>query len=193
MKKTNFKPLRTLMQESEDIAPMMRKVALIARLQKTYADAIHKHFPHLTHLHETSRVAAIEGTTLVVAVANGAIATTLKQMLPRLLERYRENIEETEIKERSQEHSQQKINRKISENKKQEQEVTLIRILVQPEYFGPDLEPKPVRRTQAATMPMPSEALGQLAMQLNDSPLKETLKRIQKRRERALTTTKKPS
>ena len=143
---------------------MMRKAALISRLQQTYVGTIP------AHLQSASRIAAVEGSTLVIAVANGAVATSLKQMLPRLLERFRE---------------------KFQENQKQEQEVTAIRVLVQPEYFGADLEPKQIKRTPIATTSMPAEALNQLANQLGDSPLKETLKRIQKRRERTLTNSKK--
>ena len=143
---------------------MMRKAALISRLQQTYVSTIP------AHLQSTSRIAAAEGTTLVIAVANGAVATSLKQMLPRLLERFRENFQE---------------------NQKQEQQVTAIRVLVQPEYFGPDLELKPIKRTPIATTPMPADALSELTNQLGNSPLKETLKRIQRRRERALTNSKK--
>ena len=143
---------------------MMRKAALISRLQQTYVGTIP------AHLQSASRIAAVEGSTLVIAVANGAVATSLKQMLPRLLERFRE---------------------KFQENQKQEQEVTVIRVLVQPEYFGADIEPKKIKRTPIATTPMSAEALNQLANQLGDSPLKETLKRIQNRRERTLTNFKK--
>ncbi len=143
---------------------MMRKAALISRLQQTYVGTIP------AHLQSASRIAAVEGTTLVIAVANGAVATSLKQILPRLLERFRE---------------------KFQENQKQEQEVTAIRVLVQPEYFWVDMEPKQIKRTPIDTTPMPAEALNQLANQLGDSPLKETLKRIQNRRERTLTNSKK--
>ena len=159
-KKSGFKPIRTLMSENEEIAPMMRKVALISRLQQTYVNTVP------AHLKSTSRIAAVEGTTLIIAVANGAVATSLKQMLPRLLE-------------------------KINENQKQEQEVTVIRVLVQPEYFGLDIEPKPVKRRLIPTTSMPVEMLSQLTTTLGDSPLKETLKRIQTRRERTLTNSNK--
>ncbi len=175
--KSGFKPLRALISEDEGIAPMMRKAQLISRLQKTYAESIPA---NLIHLSESSRIAAVEGTTLVIAVANGAVATSLKQMMPRLLVAFQKNL-------------QDKINRNISENQKQEQEVTAIKLLVQPEYFGVIVEPKPVRRTIIANIPMPADAMAELASQLSDSPLKETLKKIQGRRERALTNSKKPS
>jgi len=159
-KKSGFKNIRALMSESQEIAPMMRKVALISRLQQTYVNTIP------AHLKLTSRIAAVDGTALIIAAANGAVATSLKQMLPRLLE-------------------------KIKENKKQEQEVTAIRVLVQPEYFGADTAPKSVKRRLVPTTPMPAEMLNQLTAKLGDSPLKETLKRIQNRRERTLTGGKK--
>ena len=89
--KSGFKPLRTLMSENQEIAPMMRKAQLIARLQKTYAESIPA---NLIHLNESSRIAAVEGTTLVIAVANGAVATSLKQMLPRLLVTFQKNSQD---------------------------------------------------------------------------------------------------
>ena len=176
MKKSGsgFKPLRTLISENEEIQPMMQKAALISRLQKTYADTIPA---NLQHLNETSRIAAVEGSTLVIAVANGAVATSLKQMLPRLLEQFQKNAQS---------------NQKFLKHQTPEQEVTAIRLLVQPEYFGADSTPKPLQRATIANTPMSADALSKLTNQLADSPLKETLEKIQKRRERALTTAKKP-
>ncbi len=95
---------------------------------------------------------------MVIAAANGAVAAKLKQMLPRLLEKFRQN-------------------------KKQEQEVTAISVLVQPTYF----EPEAPLRTGPPREPMPSKMLGELAESLEDSPLKKTVEKIMKQRERALT------
>jgi hypothetical protein len=159
--KTGFKPIHTLMSENEAIAPMLQRLNLISRLQQTYVSAIP------AGLIASSRVAAVEGTTLVIAVANGAIAASLKQILPRLLV-------------------------KFQENKMQEQEVTAIRVVVQPEALALDREATKPPRTLAGNAPMPDSALGELANALEDSPLKVTVQQIQKRRERALTNRKKP-
>ncbi len=95
---------------------------------------------------------------MIIAAANGAVAAKLKQMLPRLLEKFRQN-------------------------KKQEQEVTAITVLVQPDFFLPAPAPK----TGAPREPMPTTLLDELAESLEDSPLKTTIEGIRKRRERALT------
>jgi hypothetical protein len=86
------------------------------------------------------------------------VAAKLKQMLPRLLEKFRQN-------------------------KKQEQEVTVISVLVQPDFF----QPEPAPRTGPPREPMPTAMLAELAESLEDSPLKTTVEKIRKRRERALT------
>ncbi|HEX9391076.1 MAG TPA: DciA family protein [Usitatibacteraceae bacterium] len=160
--KTGFKPIHALMGENEAIAPMLQRLNLISRFQQTYVSTIP------AGLNASSRVAAVEGTTLVIAAANGAVAASLKQMLPRLLA-------------------------KFQENKMQEQEVTAIRVVVQPESLALDREPP--RRTRATTVapiaPMPDSSLGKLAEALEESPLKTTIQQIQKRRERALTVRKK--
>ena len=99
---------------------------------------------------------------MIIAVANGAVATKLKQMLPRLLEKFRQN-------------------------KKQEQEVTAISVVVQPDFF----QPEPAPRTGPPREAMPTEMLTELAESLEDSPLKTTIQGIRRRRERALTTSSK--
>jgi hypothetical protein len=104
----------------------------------------------------------VEGTTIIVATANGAVAAKLKQMLPRLVEKFSE---------------------KISENKKQYQEVTSISLIVQPEFFVPERQPPPA----PAREPMPLKKLSELAESLGDSPLKSALEAIAKSRQRALT------
>ena len=158
--KTGFKPIHALMSENEAIAPMLQRLNLIARLQKTYVSIVP------TGLTESSRVAALEGTTLIIATANGAVAATLKQILPRLLA-------------------------KFQENKKQEQEVNAIRVVVQPEALAVDRAPPTPKRAVIAIAPMLDSSLLKLADALDESPLKATVQRIQKRRERALTVAKK--
>ena len=153
-----FKPINALMRDNEAIAPIHDRLQRIARLQHSFADVLPP------GLNTSCRVAAVEGSTLVIAAANGAVAAKLKQMLPRLLE-------------------------KFSQNKKQEQEVTAISVLVQPDFF----QPEPAPRTGPPREPMPTAMLAELAESLEDSPLKTTVEKIRKRRERALTTAAKKS
>ena len=152
MANTGFKPINALLRDNEAIAPIHDRLQRISRLQHSFADTLPP------GLKTSCRVAAAEGSTLIIAVANGAVAAKLKQMLPRLLEKFRQN-------------------------KKQEQEVTAISVLVQPTYFEPEIAP----RTGPPREPMPSKMLAELAESLEDSPLKRTVDQIMKQRERALT------
>jgi hypothetical protein len=159
--KSGFKPIRTLVAENESIAPMLRQLGIISRLQKTYADTVP------TSLNDTSRIAAVEGSTIIVAAANGHAATILKQMLPRLLQQFREN-------------------------QKQEQEVTAIRVIVQPSMTLANSE-LPLRTINLeGGEPMPEKAIEYLVDSLADSPLKDTMKRMQQKRSRAQDRAKKP-
>lgn len=158
--KSAFKPIRTLVAENESIAPMLRQLEIISRLQKTYAETIP------TSLNDVSRVAAVEGSTIIVAVTNGNAATILKQILPRLLQQFREN-------------------------KKQEQEVTSIRVIVQPTMTAGAGQILSRVTGVNSTGPISDKSMGQLADSLTDSPLKETIKRIQQQRARAGSRTKK--
>jgi hypothetical protein len=151
----SFKPIRTLVAENEAMEPILGRLAVISRLQKTFADTL----PPSLRL--SSRVAAVEGTTLIVAATNGAAAALLKQMVPRLVERFQEN-------------------------QMQEQEVTAIRVIVQPEATAETGRVMPRRKAAGNVAPMADAALNTLADTLSDSPLKETLTKIQKKRERTL-------
>lgn len=155
MTSSGFKPINALMRENPALAPIQDRLRQFSRLQQSFADALPP------GLNQSCRVATVEGSTLVIAVANGAIATKLKQILPRLLE-------------------------KIRENKKQEQEVTAITVIVQPDRFTPPA----VTHVGPARDPMSTEKLSELAESLEDSPLKATIERIRanrSKRERALT------
>jgi hypothetical protein len=155
---SGFKPINALMRDNEAIAPIHDRLQRVSRLQHSFADALP---PGLS---VSCRVAAVEGSTLVIAAANGAVAAKLKQMLPRLLEKFRQN-------------------------KKQEQEVTVISVVVQPDFF----QPEPAPRTGPPREPMPSAMLAELAESLEDSPLKTTIEGIRRQRERALTAANKKS
>ena len=156
------KPIRTLLRESEALMPFHQRLRQLSRLQKTFVDALP---PGLS---ESCRIATVEGSTIIIATANGAVAAKLKQMLPRLLERFCENIRE---------------------NKTQYQEVTGISLIVQPEFFVAEKPP----RLAPARAPLPIEKLAELAESLEDSPLKATLLTLTLRRQRVLTNKQKPS
>ncbi len=158
--KSGFKPIRTLVAENESIAPMLRQLGVISRLQKTYANTVP------TSLNDVSRIAAVEGSTIIVAAANGHAATILKHMLPRLLQQFREN-------------------------QKQEQEVTAIRVIVQPTMTTGHGEP-PLRAIKTeGGKPISEKAIEYLVDSLADSPLKDTMKRMQQKRSRAISQVKK--
>ena len=153
---TDPKPIRTLLRENEALLPFHQRLRQLSRLQKTFVDALP---PGLS---ESSRIATVEGSTIIVATANGAVAAKLKQMLPRLLERFCETIQE---------------------NKTQYQEVTGISVIVQPEFFAAEKPPKSAPPRE----PLPVEKLAELAESLEDSPLKTAIQNITSRRQRALT------
>lgn len=152
MTNSGFKPINALIRESEALAPIQNRLRQFSRLQQSFADALPP------GMNQSCRVATVEGSTLVIAVANGAIATKLRQILPRLLE-------------------------KICENKKQEQQVTAISIIVQPSFF----QPAPTAAPAPPRDPISTGTLAELAESLGDSPLKTTIERIRAKRERALT------
>jgi hypothetical protein len=149
---TGSKPINTLLRENETLLPFHQRLRQISRLQKTFVDALP------IGLNESCRIATIEGSTIIVATANGAVAAKLKQMLPRLLD-------------------------KFHENKKQYQEVTGFSVIVQPEFFVPEKRPRPA----AGKEPIPTKKLTELAESLGDSPLKTALEAIASKRQRALT------
>ncbi len=150
------KSVGTLMRENAALTPVQARLATLSRLQQSLADTLPP------GLKETCRVANLEGSTLIIAAANGATATRLKQMLPRLLEALRTEAPET----------------RRGENKIKEQQVTSISVLVQPNFRDdrPALEPAPKR------VPMPAEKLSELVDKLEESPLKATLSKLAQKR-----------
>ncbi len=146
------------------MAPIVAQHKRLSRLQQSFADTLPPGWEKLC------RVAALEGSTVVIAAANGAIATNLKAYSPKLLEKFQNVLEK---------------------KTKQEQEVTAIRIVVQPEIstWRPPT-PTSIRLASAKT-PMSEQQLTDLAEKLADSPLKKALTKIQMKRQstskRALT------
>ena len=150
------KPIRALLRENEALLPFHRRLRQLSRLQKTFVNALP------SGMNESCRIATVEGSTIIIATANGAVAAKLKQMLPRLLERFRETI---------------------GENKTQDQQVTGISVIVQPEFFVADK----THKAPAPREPLPAEKLAELAESLEDSPLKTAIQDIANKRQRALT------
>ncbi|MBL8521972.1 MAG: DUF721 domain-containing protein [Betaproteobacteria bacterium] len=149
------------MRENPALKPVHDRLAALSRLQKTIADTLP------VGLKDSCRVATVEGSTLVIATANGATAARLKQMLPRLLEALRSARPEPGR----------------GENRMKEQQVTVITVLVQPNFsFAGESAP-----AHAARPPLPPAMLAELAAKLTDSPLKRTITRLAAKSKRGLT------
>jgi hypothetical protein len=162
--KTFAKPIRALLGENDFMAPLVAQHRRLSRLQQSFEDTLPPGWNSLC------RVAAVEGSTLVIAAANGAIATNLKAYSPRLLENFRNVLEKKTMKE---------------------QQVTSIRIVVQPE-ISTWRPPTPTSiKLASAKISMSAQQLDDLTQKLSDSPLKLALRKIQTKRQngskRALT------
>ena len=156
--KTSFKPIRALFGENDAMALILAQHRKLSRLQHSFADVLP------TGWEKLCRVAALEGSTVIIAAANGAIATNLKAFSPRLLAEFQKQLKKKTM---------------------QEQEVTSIRIVVQPEistWRAPT--PTSVRLASTKT-PMSESQLADLADKLADSPLKNAIKKIQTKRQSA--------
>lgn len=146
--------LHTLITENDALAPLVAKLRRINALQQIYVEALADALPELKGLALASRVSAIVGTTIVISAASGPFAAKLKQVAPRLLVKFQ----------------------------MQEQELNLIRIEVQPEWAEALLA---TNRTNTGPRPaMPDAKLAELAAGLADSPLKQALEQIKRRRGR---------
>lgn len=143
------KPISSLLNEDSNLTPVLQRLKVISNLQQTYFDAAPD------SLKNSSRVTRIEGTTIVISVPNGAVATKLKLLAPTLLERF-------------------------MKNKKQEQKVTAICVEVQP-----DLSTSTQSASQAwPRNPIPLSNLDELSRQLSDSPLKDIVDALRNNRKR---------
>ena len=152
-----FKPIHTLLGEDDAMLRLMAQHRRHSRLHQIFADTLPPGWEALC------RVAALEGSTVIIAAANGAIATKLKAFLPRLLENFQADL---------------------VKKTKQEQEVTSIRIMVQPEISS-WRAPTPTSVKLAGHKTSMSDAqLADLAEKLSDSPLKKAITTIQNKRKR---------
>jgi len=69
-----------LLGDSAELRPLAERLAYIKRLNRRYRTLVPE------SLAEASRVCAIDGTTVVVCAASGALAAALRHLAPRLLE-----------------------------------------------------------------------------------------------------------
>ncbi|MDX2217930.1 MAG: hypothetical protein SF172_02775 [Burkholderiales bacterium] len=150
--------LGTLLGENDALRPLLKRARHINALQHIYLDALGtvviEDLPLRESLARASRVSALVGSTLVIGTSSAAVATRLKPLVPTLLKQIQ----------------------------MQEQEVTEIRVEMQPGWAAVDERPVTRMPTRA---PMPGEVLDRLADSLTPSPLKDVVERIQRRRARA--------
>ena len=128
---------------SSELHPLREQLDRIERLQERYRSVAPE------RLQQLSRVCAIDGKTVVVCAANGAVASALRHLSPRILQAIRAG----------------------SSKDAEDQELTEIRIEIQVSATAPKPPVKP-------RDPIPRERLGEVADKLSDGPLKEELERI---------------
>lgn len=172
------KPLATFLTETGTETPVVARVRQHAHLQNRFVAALRA--VGRGDLTAHTRVATLDGTTLVVAAANAACAAILKQLVPRVMQKISEDsrLETTDAAARK------------SENQMQEQEVTAIRVVLQPDPGAWKVATPPPPKPRLGRNPMDDSALAALAESLADSPLKDTLTKIQQKRKQALTNRK---
>ncbi len=142
-------PIARLLRNHPDLDPIRDRMAEAGRLQARYRDLVPE------ELASTSRVCAVDGTTVVVRADSAPVAAALRAIAPRLLAGLREAAGPG----------------KNSLKNKRDQELTALRVEVQ-------VSARPPRRAPAPRGELPVERLERLAKGLSDSPLRETLERI---------------
>ena len=141
-------PLARLLRQNPELAPLRERMQQVGRLQGRFRSVVP------VELASSSRVCAVDGTTVVVRADNAPVAAALKALAPRLLAG---------------------LNTagpgKNSLKNKRDQELTALRVEVQ-------VAAPPLPRTVRAREPLPVERLAEVAAHLSDSPLKDSLERI---------------
>jgi hypothetical protein len=153
-------PIARLLRQSPELAPVRDRLELVGRLQGRYRSVVP------VELASSSRVCAVDGTTVVVRADNAPVAAALRALAPRLLAGLNAA-------------GPGKNSLKI----KRDQELTAMRVEVQVEAPAPS---RPVRPRGA----LPAEKLAGVAATLADSPLKEALERIVRRQAKSSTRSK---
>jgi hypothetical protein len=154
-------PLARLLRQNPELAPVRDRLELVGRLQGRYRSVAP------VELASSSRVCAVDGTTVVVRADNAPVAAALRALAPRLLAG---------------------LNAAAGPGKnplkiKRDQELTAMRVEVQVDAPAPS---RPVRPRGA----LPAEKLAGVAAALADSPLKEALERIVRRQAKSSTRSK---
>jgi hypothetical protein len=139
--------LSRLLEENADLKPLTARLAHIKRLQRRYRSLVPE------RLADSSRVCAVDGTTVVICADSGPVAAALRHLAPRILEDLRKAAVANSSKH------------------PRDQELTSIRIEVQ--VKNPQARPRAHARGE-----VPAEKLAGVAGRLSDSPLKDTLERI---------------
>lgn len=142
-------PIARLLRGNADLSPVRDRLEVVRRLQGRYRSVVP------AELASTSRVCAVDGTTVVVRADNAPVAAALRAMAPRLLAGLKVPA------------GPEKNSLKI----KRDQEITALRVEVQ-------VDAPPRARKPRARAELPVERLAEVARGLADSPLKESLERI---------------
>lgn len=141
-------PLARLLRRCPDLDPVRDRLEQVRRLQGRYRSVVP------VELASSSRVCAIDGTTVVVRADNAPVAAALRAMAPRLLAGLADPARPE----------------KKSLKNKLDQELTGLRVEVQ-------VDAPPARKVRPRGA-VPVDRLEALARALSDSPLKEALGRI---------------
>ncbi len=157
--------LARLLRQNPDLAPVRDRLELVGRLQGRYRSVVP------VELASSSRVCAVDGTTVVVRADNAPVAAALRALAPRLLAGL--NAAGPESGKTS----------KNSLKIKRDQELTGLRVEVQ-------VAAPPPSRPPRARGPLPAQKLSEVAAGLSDSPLKEALERIAGRQAKSSTRSK---
>lgn len=141
--------LSRLIRGNPDLAAIRARIDVVGQLQERYRSLAPE------TLASSSRVCALEGTTVVISADNAPVAAALRALAPRLLAGLNAPAPPG----------------KNSLKIKRDQELTALRVEVQVRA------PPPVRRPPARGA-LPVERLAEVASRLSDSPLKTALERI---------------
>jgi hypothetical protein len=145
-------PLARLLRENPALAPVRDRLEQVRRLQRRYKSVVP------VELASSSRVCAVDGTTVVVRADNAPVAAALRSLAPRLLAGLNVAFRPNPAG-------------KNSFKIKRDQELTALRVEVQ-------VASPPPRATVRPRGELPVERLEEVARGLADSPLKDTLERI---------------
>lgn len=154
-------PIARLLREIPDLAPVRDRLEQVGRLQLRFRSVVPG------ELASTSRVCAVDGTTVVVRADNAPVAAALRALAPRLLAGLNDTAGPG----------------KNALKNKRDQELTGLRVEVQ---VAVPVAPRKVR----ARADLPVERLAALAQGLSDSPLKEALDRIVRSQRKSSTRSK---